>query len=257
MLLAAVIAGCSAANVNGVDATGDRVPIVRNCGTWIVGIRVLDAESRRVLWAASEHPEGSGSRHGVAEIAVGRLPDSSWAEETPLALSPRPVRWSFEIDSGRVETLTLLDGEIHPGFVARPGRGSTTAAYFRDTTCGHGGSGLGLVGGLAIAAFFVVWAGGFALWIVKLVQVARIPEFQYRAAGTDKTTWILVVVLTSFIGALIWQFGPRRRVLNAAGSPPTPPGWYITSTGVLRWWNGNSWTDAVHTPPPPPNPPQP
>lgn len=95
--------------------------------------------------------------------------------------------------------------------------------------------------------------GGTIFWVFKIVEVAKIPEHQYRAAGSDKTTWILVVALAGAIGALIWQFAKRAEVLAAAGRVPSPPpGWYPEpGTSRLRWWDGVRWTEYSHGAPPP------
>ena len=109
------------------------------------------------------------------------------------------------------------------------------------------------VGVLFFLLFFALWVAGFVYWIVALVEVVRLPEQQYRAAGADKTVWILIVVLTQIVGALIWRFAKRGEVLAAAGRiPPPPPGWYPEpGAGALRWWDGTRWTEARHVPPPP------
>lgn len=102
------------------------------------------------------------------------------------------------------------------------------------TTVGAAGT-LGAAGGAAFGGvlilFLVVWVvllvlvlGGTIFWIFKVVEVAKIPEEQYRVAGTSKTTWLLVVLLLHIIGGLVWQFSERKKVLAAAGA--MPPGGY-------------------------------
>jgi hypothetical protein len=91
---------------------------------------------------------------------------------------------------------------------------------------------------------------GVVFWIMKIVEVAGIPDHQFRAARTEKLTWILVIVLLGWIGALVWHFAKRTEVLAAAGAlPPPPAGWYPDQhTGGLRWWDGNQWTAHTERP---------
>lgn len=102
-------------------------------------------------------------------------------------------------------------------------------------------------------AFFGLVAAAIVYWIVAILEVARLPEPQFRAAGTEKMTWLLVVALTGIIGALVWRFAKRAEVLAAAGRlPAPPPGWYAEpGTGTLRWWDGGRWTEHRHSPPGP------
>jgi len=110
-------------------------------------------------------------------------------------------------------------------------------------------------GGLVAILFMAIFAaaiGGWIFWIFKIIEVVRIPEHQFRAASTEKLTWVLVVALAGWIGGLIWQFAKRKDVLAAAGRIPNPPpGWYPEpgATG-LRWWDGTRWTEYGHGAPP-------
>ena len=99
--------------------------------------------------------------------------------------------------------------------------------------------------------FVAVWVLGLVFWIMKIVEITSIPDHQFKAARTEKLTWILIVVLTGWIGALIWQLAKRNDVLAMAGvSPLPPPGWYPEQgTSAMRWWDGMGWTEHRHTGP--------
>jgi H+/Cl- antiporter ClcA len=110
---------------------------------------------------------------------------------------------------------------------------------------------VGSVVGLSV--FLAVWVGFLVVLIVSLVQVVRIPDHQFRAAGSEKVTWILLVVLLNPVGGLIWLLSKRKKLRAARGViPPPPPGWYPEPSGALRWWDGSRWSDVQHVPPPPP-----
>ena len=101
--------------------------------------------------------------------------------------------------------------------------------------------------------FLAIWIAAFVYWIVVIVEVAKIPDLQFRAAGSEKIVWLLIVILGGIIGSLVWRFAKRDEVFRRAGSVlPPPPGWYPEAgSGTLRWWDGVRWTDARHFPPPP------
>lgn len=122
--------------------------------------------------------------------------------------------------------------------------------------------------GLILLIWLVILAAMiplFILWIVRLIEVIKLPDAQYRNAGTEKLTWVLVLVLAGWIGALVWQFGStRQRVLAASPAVQwammpaqadvgAPPGWYPDpqQPAMLRWWDGRVWT-AHRQPPQPP-----
>lgn len=108
--------------------------------------------------------------------------------------------------------------------------------------------------GVAVGVLVLIWAvlmiGVIALtvwWIIVLVDVVKIPDHQYVAAGTEKLTWVLVVVLAGQIGAIIWYLTKRNDVKAMAGVAPPPmlppPGWYPDPEGKMRWWDGARWTE--------------
>ena len=105
--------------------------------------------------------------------------------------------------------------------------------------------------GIFLLAFFAISAVGVVFWILKIVEVVGIPDHQFRAAHTEKVTWVLVVALAGWIGALIWQLAKRREVLAITGVlPPAPPGWYPEpGTAFMRWWDGTRWTEHRNAPP--------
>jgi hypothetical protein len=49
--------------------------------------------------------------------------------------------------------------------------------------------------------FFLVAAGGVALWVFALLQISK----SYLDA-TAKAIWVLIVVVAPFLGALAWFF---------------------------------------------------
>lgn len=105
--------------------------------------------------------------------------------------------------------------------------------------------------GVLVALIIGAWLAVMVLWVLSLIELVKLPDQQFQAAGTEKVTWILVVALTGFIGAIIWWLAKRRDVLDAVASlPVAPPGWYpdpgADAGGPLRWWNGSTWTGHRH-----------
>lgn len=98
---------------------------------------------------------------------------------------------------------------------------------------------------------FVPWLLLLLITVAALIQVARIPDYQFRAAKSNKLAWILIVILANPVGSWIWFLYKRRKIVAARGLvPPPPPGWYSeAATGGLRWWDGEQWSDIRHAVP--------
>jgi hypothetical protein len=78
---------------------------------------------------------------------------------------------------------------------------------------------------LFIGAFGLLWIGGIALWIFALVDCIRVPDDSMYRSGT-KLIWVLVIVLTQVIGAIIYLVvGPPEPGTrpSGVGVPPPPP----------------------------------
>jgi phospholipase D-like protein len=74
--------------------------------------------------------------------------------------------------------------------------------------------------GLAEILIIVIAVGGFVLWIAALVDAIKVPEDSLYRAG-NKLVWVLVIVLTGFIGALIYYaVGKPSRQTTGLGPPP-------------------------------------
>jgi hypothetical protein len=72
---------------------------------------------------------------------------------------------------------------------------------------------------LLIIPFGLLFLGFFVVWIWALVDAIQVPEDSMYRSGT-KLVWVLVIVLTQVVGAIIY-FAIGRPARGAA--PPTPP----------------------------------
>lgn len=104
--------------------------------------------------------------------------------------------------------------------------------------------------GLTALFIFIVSVTVTGYWIVAVVEVVRIPGWQFDAANSSKTAWVLIVIFLGIVGALLWLFLRRSEVLAAASfvpGPDAPADFYPAPGGGLRWWDGTRWTDRYDT----------
>lgn len=101
--------------------------------------------------------------------------------------------------------------------------------------------------------------------IFAIVDVARRSDREFKAVGSEKTTWLLLVLLAGIPAAIAYLAAVRPRLEAAPPVPLALPGWYPDPAlpNYLRYHDGVQWT--VHLAPmlpsappqPSPYPPQP
>lgn len=57
--------------------------------------------------------------------------------------------------------------------------------------------------------FFAVAIAAFVLWIIMLIDAAQRTNWENES---DKTLWILIIILTGGIGAIIYYFMIRKKL---------------------------------------------
>jgi len=80
---------------------------------------------------------------------------------------------------------------------------------------------LDLLGSLMwiIAIYYALVAAAFVFWIIMLVDVAR----RVYPKQSDKTRWLLIVVILGVFGALWYYFSVKKKPADSTGFPPPNP----------------------------------
>ena len=60
--------------------------------------------------------------------------------------------------------------------------------------------------------FLVVWTSLVVLTIAAVVDAARIPSERWKAAGLDKTTWIVLLIVGNIVAAPAYFGWIRKRL---------------------------------------------
>lgn len=82
-----------------------------------------------------------------------------------------------------------------------------TASLLTAGTFGIASIVIGIVYLLIYCVFFILMIGGVILWIVMLIDVIQRDENEFPNSSKDsKMLWLLIILLTSYIGALIYYF---------------------------------------------------
>jgi hypothetical protein len=75
---------------------------------------------------------------------------------------------------------------------------------------------------ILIIPFGLLFVGAFVVWIWALVDAIQVPDDSMYRSGT-KLLWVLVIVITGIIGAIIYFVVGRPVSRAAPPSPPPPP----------------------------------
>ena len=70
------------------------------------------------------------------------------------------------------------------------------------------------IGGLV---FLIVLLAGFGLWVWGIVDAAKRSNEAYTKAGSNKTLWIVLMVLFGDLAVLIYAFAVRPKLVAADG----------------------------------------
>jgi len=75
---------------------------------------------------------------------------------------------------------------------------------------------------LLFGPFLLIWLAATAVWIWAIVDVVKVPDDSMFRAG-NKLIWVLVVVFTHVIGAIIYFAVGRPEPGRGSGPGPPPP----------------------------------
>lgn len=74
------------------------------------------------------------------------------------------------------------------------------------------------IGSAEVLVVFVLGLLMTVLWLLALVDALRIPDPVWERAGQTKLLWVLVVVLTGWLGALLYAVMARPALGRAQPS---------------------------------------
>lgn len=78
---------------------------------------------------------------------------------------------------------------------------------------------IGSSSGIAAVSFviLILFLAGFALWIWGIIDAAKRSNEAYAKAGSNKTLWIVLMVLFGDLAVLIYALAVRPKLVAAEG----------------------------------------
>ena len=105
------------------------------------------------------------------------------------------------------------------GFILLASLALTSCSPEEAAVAAGGTAALGLAG-VWICFIVIFWLAGlflFVVWIIMLVDCIKRDNSEFPNAGeSTKTMWLLIVILTSGIGAIIYYFMVRKKMPRKA-----------------------------------------
>ncbi len=96
-----------------------------------------------------------------------------------------------------------------------------------------------------LIALFVLAAAGVNIFAI--VDVARRSDREFKAVGSEKTMWLILVLLAGIPAAIAYLAAVRPRLESAPPVPLALPGWYPDPAvpNCLRYHDGVQWTAHI------------
>lgn len=152
-------------------------------------------------------------------ITLGILVGTLFVSSTQTAVAASysiPDSYDYNYDSSDWENDWSMDSSDES---------SQSSTTYRNTDPAIAGGmllGLGVLWIIFVGLMVIVGILGMVFWIFMLVDVAK----RESLSSNDRLLWILVIVLASYLGAIIYYFmirRPAKKAERAAMTPVTPP----------------------------------
>lgn len=80
-------------------------------------------------------------------------------------------------------------------------------------------AGVGVVETFIIFGVFAIFGlVPLVLWIIALIDALKVPDQTWETAGQNKLLWVLVIVLLTLLGAILYWFIARPSLKQVQGN---------------------------------------